>query len=453
MSDGIFAGDDIRENRAALESKVAQTLEIAKAKGATAASVSLSLDQGLSVSVRQGEVETLEFQRDRGLGVTVYLGQSKGHASSGDLSDAALAEAVDAALSIAKYTAEDPHAGLADAELMATDIADFDLYHPWDISTDKAIDLALEVEQAAFDVDERITNSDGGSVYTGRGLRVYGNSHGFIASASGTNHSVSAAVIAQDADGAMQRDYWFDSQRNPAQMMAAKLVGRQAGERTVARLGARQLGTMTAPVVFAAPVARGLIGHVMGAIRGGAIYRKSSFMLDKVGQQVFSPLVQIAENPHLVGGVSSSSFDGDGVTTRAQSFVTDGVLQTYSLGSYSARQLGLKTTANAGGVRNLSVASTAGDLSSLLATMGNGLLVTELMGQGVNGVTGDYSRGASGFWVENGVIAYPVEEITIAGNLCQMYQSIEAIGSDVDRRGNIACGSILLDSMSIAGAQ
>jgi PmbA protein len=453
MSTGVFAGDDIRDNRAELERKVAQTLELAKAKGGTAASVSLSLDQGLSVSVRQGEVETLEFQRDRGLGVTVYHGQSKGHASSGDLSDSALAEAVEAALSIAKYTAADPHAGLADADLMATDFADFDLYHPWDVSTEQAIELALEVEQAAIDVDSRITNSDGGSVYTGRGLRVFGNSHGFVASASGTNHSISAAVIAEDADGSMQRDYWFDSKRNAATMDAASQVGRLAGERTIARLGARQLGTMSSPVVYAAPVARGLIGHFMGAIQGGAIYRKSSFMLDKVGQQVFSDQIQIAENPHLVGGNSSSSFDGEGVATRAQSFVIDGVLQKYTLGSYSARQLGLKTTANSGGVRNLTVNSTAGDLASLLATMGTGLLVTELMGQGVNSVTGDYSRGASGFWVENGVIAYPVEEITIAGNLSRMYQSVMAVGSDVDRRGNIACGSIMLESMSIAGAQ
>lgn len=453
MSAGIFAGDDIRDNRAELERKVAQTLEIAKAKGGTAAAVSLSLDQGLSVSVRQGEVETLEFQRDRGLGVTVYHGQSKGHASSGDLSEKALAEAVDAALSIAKYTAEDPHAGLADADLMATEFPDFDLYHNWDVSSEQAIELALEVEQAALDVDSRITNSDGGSVYTGRGLRVFGNSHGFVASVSGTNHSISAAVIAEDADGAMQRDYWFDSKRNAAKMDAAKQVGRQAGERTIARLGARQLETMSSPVVYAAPVARGLIGHFMGAIQGGAIYRKSSFMLDKVDQQVFNSNIQIAENPHLVGGNSSSSFDGEGVATRAQSFVIDGVLQQYSLGSYSARQLGLQTTANAGGVRNLSLASTAGDLASMLAEMGSGLLVTELMGQGVNNVTGDYSRGASGFWVENGVIAYPVEEITIAGNLTQMYQSIVAVGSDVDRRGNIACGSIMIESMSIAGAE
>lgn len=453
MSEGIFSGDDIRDNRAELERKVAQTLELAKAKGGTAASVSLSLDQGLSVSVRQGEVETLEFQRDRGLGVTVYHGQSKGHASSGDLSDGALAEAVEAALSIAKYTAADPHAGLADAELMATEFPDFQLYHPWEVSTEQAIELALEVEQAALDVDSRITNSDGGSVYTGRGLRVFGNSHGFVASASGTNHSISAAVIAEDADGAMQRDYWFDSQRNAANMEAAKQVGRLAGERTIARLGARQLGTMSSPIVYAAPVARGLIGHFMGAIQGGAIYRKSSFMLDKVGQQVFNDQIQIAENPHLIGGNSSSSFDSEGVATRAQSIVIDGVLQHYTMGSYSARQLGLQTTANAGGVRNLSVSSTSGDLASLLASMGTGLLVTELMGQGVNSVTGDYSRGASGFWIENGVIAYPVEEITIAGNLSQMYQSIVAIGSDVDKRGNIACGSIMLESMSIAGAE
>lgn len=453
MSTGIFAGDDIRDSRAELENKVAQTLEIAKRKGGTAAAVSLSLDQGLSASVRQGEVETLEFQRDRGLGVTVYIGQSKGHASSGDLSDKALAEAVDAALSIAKYTADDPHAGLADAELMATEFPDFDLYHPWNISTEEAIDLALQVEQAARDVDQRITNTDGGSVYTGRGLRVFGNSHGFVASASGTNHSISAAVIAEDSDGAMQRDYWFDSQRNPANMQTATQIGRLAGERTVARLGARQLGTLSAPVVYAAPVARGLIGHFMGAIRGGTIYRKSSFMLDQVGKQVFSPAIQIAENPRVVGGNSSSAFDGEGVATRVQSFVEDGVLQKYTLDSYSARQLGLETTANAGGVRNLTVASTAGDLASLLADMGTGLLVTELMGQGVNSVTGDYSRGASGFWVENGMIAYPVEEITIAGNLTQMYQSIVAVGSDVDQRGNIACGSIMIESISIAGAQ
>ncbi|MDH3589460.1 MAG: metalloprotease PmbA [Gammaproteobacteria bacterium] len=434
-----------------LENLVRRVVDEACRRGATQAEAAVSSEVGLSVSVRLGDVETLEYHSDRGLGVTVYFGKSKGSASSADLSDEALVQTVDKAVSIARYTAEDPCGGLADAEMMAGELLDLQLSHPWPLAPQQAIELALECEQAARDVDERITNSEGASINSHQGIRVYANSHGFVGGYPSTSHSISCAVVASDENG-MERDYWYDSGRSHADLLAPAKVGRIAGERTVRRLGARKTATQSAPVLFPAELARGLVGHYIAGIGGTAQYRKATFLLDIAGQQVFPEFMDVSERPHLLRAAGSAPMDNEGVATRDRELVTAGIAQGYVLNSYSARKLGLQTTGNAGGVHNLLVKpSIPGGLKELVQKMGTGLLVGELMGQGVNGVTGDYSRGAAGFWIENGEISHPVHEITIAGNLQNMFRNIVAIGSDIDTRGRVRSGSILIEQMTIAG--
>jgi PmbA protein len=432
---------------------VALTLSEARAAGATQAEADCSLQQGLNVTVRLGEVETIEYQRDRALGITVYFNGSKGSASSADLNPAAIREMVAKACMIARFTSRDEYAGLAEPEEMARDIPDLDLFHPWDLSPEQAIAMAQECEAAGRDVDRRITNSEGASISTHRGLRVYGNSHGFLAGYPSSSHSISCVLLAQEGED-MQRDYWYSAARAPAQLDALAAVGKRAGERAVARLGGRQLSTRKAPVLFAADMARAFFGHLVSAVRGSSQYRKTSFLLDAAGEQILPSFLQMQERPHLQRALASSPFDAEGVTTRDRDLVRDGVLQGYVLGSYSARKLGLRTTGNAGGIHNLLVESADGALSQeqLLKRLDRGLYVTEMMGQGVNGVTGDYSRGASGFWVEDGAIAYPVHEVTVAGNLRQMFRGVRALGSDVDTHGAIRTGSVLIDEVTIAGS-
>ncbi|HEV8018569.1 MAG TPA: metalloprotease PmbA [Steroidobacteraceae bacterium] len=424
----------------------------AQRQGASQCEADASLSQGLSVSVRLREVDTIEYQRDRGLGVTVYFGKRKGTASTADLSLAAVRETVAKACAIARYTAEDPYAGLIEPEALARDIPDLDLDHAWDLGPERAIELARECEAAGLAVDARVSNSEGAAVNSQRHTGVYGNSLGFLAGYSATSHSVSCSLIADSGEN-MERDYWYTVARDPAELETVARVGRSAGERALARLGARRLTTRRAPVAFTAELARGLFRHFVGAISGTSQYRKSSFLLNAAGEQVFPAFLDMHERPHIPKALASSPFDQEGAATRDRELVRAGVLGGYVLGSYSARRLGLKTTGNAGGIHNLLVSSTAGGLSpqAFLGRLDTGLLVTELMGQGVNGVTGDYSRGASGFWVEQGAIAFPVHEITIAGNLKSMYRDIVALGDDVDTRGGIRTGSVLISEMTIAG--
>ncbi|MCU0760400.1 MAG: metalloprotease PmbA [Steroidobacteraceae bacterium] len=435
-----------------LQSVVALALEEARRRGATQAEADASLQKGLNATVRLGEVETVEYQRDRGLGITVYFGTRKGSASTGDLAPAAIRDTVAKACTIARYTAEDACAGLADPEHLATEFPDLELDFDWPIEPDEAVALAQRCEAAGREVDARLENSEGATVSTSRGVRVYGNSHGFLAGQSSSSHTLSCVLIAQAGDD-MQRDYWYTTARDPRELEQAAKVGRVAGERAIARLGARRLPTQKAPVLFAPEVARGLVGHFVAAIRGGAQYRKSTFLLGAAGQQVFPAFVQMHERPFLRKGLASGAWDSEGVRTRDRELVRDGVVDGYLLGSYSARKLGLVTTGNAGGLHNLLVDPSAGapDAAALMRQMRRGLLVTELMGQGVNGVTGDYSRGATGFWVEDGAIAFPVQEVTIAGNLKDMYRNVVAIGADLDLRGGIRMGSLLLEQMTIAG--
>jgi PmbA protein len=435
-----------------LKDIVSLALAEAARRGASQCEVGASLNQGLSVSARLGEVETVEYQRDRGLGITVYFGKKKGAASTADLAPQAVRDMVEKACSIARYTAEDACAGLPDPEALARDIPDLDLDHPWQLAPDEAIELALACEAAGLAVDARLTNSEGASVTSQRDLRVHGNSLGFLEGFGSTSHSVSCVLLAEH-DGDMQRDYWYSSVRDRHDLENIAAIGRRAGERAVARLNARKLTTRHAPVLFAPEIARGLFAHFLGAIRGSSQYRKSSFLLGAAGEAVFPEFIEMRERPHIKKGLASSPFDDEGVKTSDRDLVRGGVLQGYVLGSYSARKLGLKTTGNAGGVHNLLVSSSAAALGfeALLARMDTGLLVTELMGQGVNGVTGDYSRGASGFWVEGGSIAYPVHEVTVAGNLRPMYRQILAVGSDTDRRGGLHTGSVLIEDMTIAG--
>ncbi len=425
-------------------------IEQATRLGAEQAEAGISLERGLSVTVRLGEIETLERQQDRALGVTVYVGGRKGSASTADLSEAALREAVAKACSIATHTAADEYAGLADAALMASDIPDLDLHHPWEISADDAAAMAKRCEAAALASDARLTNSEGASVHTGAGVRVYANSHGFCAATPSSYHSLSCVVLASNAEG-MERDYWYTADRDWRNLEDADLVGLEAARRTVRRLGAARVDTGVCPVVFAPEVARGLFGHFVAAIRGTSQYRRSSFLLDAIGEQVFPAWLQIDEQPRLSGAIGSAAYDNEGVATHERALIRDGHLRGYVLSSYSARKLGLTTTGNAGGVHNLLVHPSAGAQAELLARMGTGLLITDLMGQGINMVTGDYSRGAAGFRVENGEIAAPVSEITIAGNLRDMLSGILATGSDVDTRGVIRCGSVLMAPMMVAG--
>jgi len=424
-------------------------LKVAKNLGASTAEAELSLSIGQNVSVRLSEVENIEYNRDKGMSVTVYFGQQKGHASTSDLTQQALKDTVAAACNIAKYTAKDEFCGLADADLMAKNILDLDLHHPWNISVDEAIVLAKECEAAALSVDARITNSEGASVSTGEGYFAYSNSHGFTGGYPSSRHGVSCSVIAESEDS-MQRDYWYSTARASEDIQIAADIGRLAGERAVRRLNSRKISTCQVPVLFEAPLASGLISTLINAISGGSLYRKSSFLLDSLGKQVASPLLNIVENPHLKKGLASSPFDNEGVATQARQLVKEGVLQGYVLGSYSARKLGMKTTGNAGGNHNLIVQSGANDFSGMLKQMGTGLLVTELLGTGVNMVTGDYSRGAAGFWVENGVIIHPVEEITIASNMADMLKMIVGIGTDVVIQGSKQVGSILIERMTVA---
>jgi len=437
-------------SRADLDERVALALQEAKRLGATDAEVGVSVNAGLSVTARLGEVETLEYQRDRGMGVTVYRGKRKGSASTADLSAGAIRETVAKAVSIAGFTAEDPCAGLPDSDTIATDIPDLDLCHEWQIEPEQARDLAVACEATALAVDKRITNSEGATLGTHSGLRVFGNSLGFLGGYRSTIHSLSCAVIAQQGDD-MQRDYWYSSVRDWREMENAEAIGRRAAQRALERLGARKLATCTAPVLFVPEMARGLIGHLIGAIRGGSQYRRSSFLLDAAGQQVLPNWITLQERPHIKKALGSAPFDSEGVVTQDRDLIANGVLTGYVLSTYSARKLGLKTTGNAGGVHNLILQGGSEDLPGLMRKMGKGLLVTELMGQGVNGVTGDYSRGAAGYWIENGAIAFPVHEITIAGNLKEMYQRVVAVGTDVDVRGGIRNGSVLLGEMTVAG--
>ena len=431
---------------------VAQTaLAAARAQGVTAAEAGAHLSRGLSVTVRLGEVETLEHTRDKGLSVTVYFGNRTGSASTTDLSPAAVQEAVRAACTIARYTAQDECAGLADPDRLARVIPALDLLHPWNPGAERAIELARDCEAAALEFDERIQNSEGGSVATYEGVEVYANTHGFIGTLAGTRHNLSASVIAQD-QGGMQRDYWYTVARRADALEAPAAVGVRAAQRVLARLGARKLSTRRAPVIFEAPVATSLLSHFIGAVRGESLYRGASFLLDHLGKSVFPSFVRIHEQPHLPGALGSAPFDSEGVATAARDIVRDGVLQGYVLDSYSGRKLKMPTTGNAGGVHNLTIDPGKLGLVDLLKQMGTGLLVTELIGFGVNTVTGDYSRGAAGFWIENGEIAYPVEEITIAANLRDMYRGIAAVGNDVELRGNVRTGSILIDNLTIAGS-
>jgi PmbA protein len=437
--------------REELESLVALALDEARNLGVDQAEVAASQDTGLSATARLGDVENLEFTNDRGIGITVYKNSCKGNASTSDISPAAIREAVAKACSFATYTAEDQYSGLADADLMATEMADLDLDHPWDIDANQAISLAIESENAAMAFDKRISNSEGATVGTNRGTRAYGNSHGFMGSHSRTSHSITCVVLAE-TDGAMQRDYHYTSSRVAGNLDDAASVGVTAAEKTVARLGAQKIKTTNAPVLFIPELSRGFIGHAIGAIAGGAQYRRSSFLLDAVGEKIFPDFVQIQERPHIPQAMASRSYDGEGVATYDRDIVTDGELRSYILSSYSARRLSLKTTANAGGAQNLIIPGSDTDLNALIAEMGTGLIVEELIGQGVNQVTGDYSRGAVGHWVENGEIQYPVHEVTIAGNLLELYKRIAAIGNDQDPRSGMRCGSLLVEEMTIAGA-
>ena len=442
--EGFSSSDDT------LRQIVRDILSYATGRGATAAEAEASEGFGQTVTVRQAEVETIEYNRDKGIGVTVYLGKHRGHASTSDFSAQAMRDTVDAALSIARFTASDDCAGLADPDLLARNFPDLDLWHPWRLPVERAIELAKTCEAAGYAVDSRISNSEGASVSTQESHFIYGNTLGFLAGYPSSRHSFGCALVAGRND-AMQRDDWYETTRDPAELLAPEAVGRRAGERAVQRLGARKIATTQIPVLFEAPIAASLLGHFVSAVSGGNLYRKSSFLLDSVGQPVFSSCVTVRDLPHLRKGLASGAFDEEGVATHARDVVLGGVVQGYFLGSYSARKLGMRSTGNAGGNHNLIADSTDGDFAGMVKRLGTGLLVTELMGQGVNAVTGDYSRGAAGFWVERGELAHPVQEITIAGNLKDMFRGIVAVGSDVVRRGSRQCGSILLERMTIAG--
>ncbi|NMP28591.1 metalloprotease PmbA [Rahnella sp. SAP-1] len=439
----------VAEQRKTLENAVAQALELAKV-GSDGAEVAVSKTTGIGISTRFGEVENVEFNSDGALGITVYYQQRKGSASSTDLSPDAIARTVQAALDIARYTSPDPFAGVADEQMLAFDAPDLDLFHPTELDADRGIELAARAEQAALGADARITNTEGGSFNSHYGIRVFGNSLGMLQSYCSTRHSLSASVIAEH-NGDMERDYAYTIGRAMADLASPESVGADCARRTLSRLSPRKLPTMKAPVMFAAEVATGLFGHLVGAISGGSIYRKSSYLLDSLGKQILPEWITIEEHPHLLKGLASTPFDSEGVRTTRRDIVKEGVLQTWLMTCYSARKLGLQTTGHAGGIHNWRIAGQGDDFAAMLRKMGKGLLVTELMGQGVSGVTGDYSRGASGFWIENGEIQYPVSEITIAGNLKDMLLNMVSIGSDIETRSNIQCGSVLLPEMKIAG--
>lgn len=433
-----------------LKNIIADTLKLAKDRGATQAEAGLTVSEGMSVSARMRAVETVEYQQDNGLGISVYFGQHKGSASTSSLNPEAIRKTVDAACNIAKYTSEDPCAGLADPDLLADQFNELDLFHDWTLSTDDAIEMALECEASALDYDASITNSDGASIDVGKSVSAYGNSLGFLQAEMKTRHSISCSVVASDEKG-MQRDYWYDVNRDASLLQPVQDIGKVAARRTVDRLGARKLKTGEAPVLFVPELARGLISHLNAAISGNAQYRKASFLLDALDSRIFPDFVQLKEYPFEKMALGSANYDAEGVATHENLLVSNGVLRSYLLDSYAARKLKRRSTGHASGVHNLKLSNTGKDFKGCLKAMHKGLLVTELMGHGVSTVTGDYSRGAAGFWVENGEIQYPVEEITIASNLKQMFAGIAEIGSDVDHRGSIHCGSILIDNVIIGG--
>ncbi|WP_318521501.1 metalloprotease PmbA [Photobacterium leiognathi] len=442
--------EQVAQQRVELEAAVAKALEVA-GKQADAAEVAINKTTGISVSTRMCDVENVEFNSDGALGITVYRGNRKGSASTSDLSEAAIAQTVAAALDIANYTSEDPFAGPGPKELMARDIPDLDLFHPDEPEPDRAASIAIAAEEAALAYDPRIKQSDGASYDSHYGVRVYGNSHGMLASYASSRHSISCCVIAEGKNGEMERDYSYTTSRIASDLWTPERVGRHAAERTVGRVDAQKLTTREAPVMFAADVATGLFGHLVMGISGANLYRKSSFLVDKLGEQIFPEWLDISERPHILRGMASTPFDSEGLATYDREIIQDGVLQTYLLTSYAARKMNMQPTGHAGGIHNWMVKSTGESFEQMLNKMDRGLLVTELMGQGVNIVTGDYSRGAAGFWVENGQIQFPVSEITIAGNLKDMMQNIVAIGNDTETRSQILTGSMLLDSMKIAG--
>jgi len=432
-----------------LKNRVQDALNEAKKQGATAAEVGLSTSNGLSVSARLGDVETIEHDGSQGLGLTVYFGQRKGSASSTDLSGKSICETVNAACSIAKFSSEDEFSGLPDPKLLATEFPDLELNHPWALKAEQAIELAIECEDAARGFHPEITNSEGASVNSHQGIKIFGNSLGFLQGQQATSHSISCSVIAQRGDD-MQTNYWYSVVRDPNALENGVSIGKKAAERALKRLGSRPLTTRTASVLYSPEMASGLLSSLMGAISGGSLYRKSTFLLDCLDTQIFPDFIHIHEQPYLKNALGSSAFDAEGVATKSRDIITEGILKSYVLSNYSAKKLGLQTTGNAGGVRNLSIDSGRDNFEEMLKKLDTGLLVTELMGQGVNRMTGDYSRGAAGFWVEKGKILYPVEGITIAANLKDMFKNLVAVGNDVDRRGNIRTGSILIEEMSIA---
>ncbi|MCE9830119.1 metalloprotease PmbA [Vibrio diabolicus] len=440
----------VAEQRTELEQAVARALKLASAKS-DAAEVAITKSTGLSVSTRMGEVENVEFNSDGALGITVYRGQRKGSASTSDLSEAAIEQTVIAALDIAHYTSEDPFAGPAAKKYMVQEIPELDLFHPDAPDPDYAADVAIAAEKEALSYDSAIKQSDGASYDSHYGVKVYGNSHGLLASYASSRHSTSCCVIGVGQNGEMERDYSYTVARHRDDLWTPETVGRKAAENTINRLDAQRLKTGKYPIMFAADVATGLIGHLVMAISGGNLYRKSSFLLDHLGKQVLPEWFNISERPHVLRGLASSPFDSEGVYTQDREIITDGVLATYLLTSYAARKMKMAPTGHAGGIHNWYVKSTGQNFEQMLKELGTGLLVTEVMGQGVNVVTGDYSRGAAGFWVENGEIQYPVSEITIAGNLKDMFNKIVAVGSDVETRSQIQTGSILLDAMKVAG--
>lgn len=449
MAFAMKVTSQVEAQRKILEEAVSTALMLASEKS-DGAEVAVSKTTGISVSTRYGEVENVEFNSDGALGITVYHQNRKGSASSTDLSPDAIARTVQAALDIARYTSPDPYAGVADKELLAFDAPDLDLFHPAEVTPDEAIELAARAELASLQADKRITNTEGGSFNSHYGIKVFGNSHGMLQGYCSTRHSLSSCVIAEE-NGDMERDYAYTIGRALGDLQSPEWVGKECAERTLSRLSPRKLSTMKAPVIFANEVATGLFGHLVGAIAGGSVYRKSTFLLDSLGKQILPEWLTIEEHPHLLKGLASTPFDSEGVRTERRDIVKDGILTQWLLTNYSARKLGLKSTGHAGGIHNWRIAGQGLNFEQMLKEMGTGLVVTELMGQGVSGITGDYSRGAAGFWVENGEIQYPVSEITIAGNLKDMWRNIVTVGNDIETRSNIQCGSVLLPEMKIAG--
>lgn len=448
--DRPVASDSFTYSPDRLKELVREALDHASARGASGAEAEVSEGVGQSVTVRRGEVETIEYNRDKGLGITVYVGKQRGHASTSDLARDAVRNAVEAALSIARLTASDEYAGLAEPDLLASRFPDFDLFHPWPVSVEDAIELARNCEQAAFDADARVTNSEGATVSAQQSQFVYGNTHGFLAGYPSSRHMVSCAVIA-GRDENMQRDDWWSVARAAADLEPAAQIGVRAGSRAAKRIGARKIGTVQVPVLFEATIAPSLLGHFVSAVSGGSLYRKQTFLLDSLGKRIFPGFVRVVDDPTVPRGLASGAFDDEGVATQRREIVSAGMLNGYFLSTYSGRKLGMRSTGNAGGNHNLTMVSTGEDFQALLSKLGRGLLVTDLLGQGINMVTGDYSRGAAGYWVENGEIAYPVQEVTVAGNLRDMFGGILAVGTDVLPRGSRQCGSILIERMTVAG--